>query len=56
MRKLVEEFHQDFTRTYNSLRKKAKLLIKLRKQQEKSNSYVTKDTNVTKDFENAKLW
>ena len=31
MRKMVEEFYRDFTRTYKTLRKKVKRLIKLNK-------------------------
>ncbi|KAJ7315639.1 hypothetical protein OS493_038529 [Desmophyllum pertusum] len=51
MRKLVEEFYRDFTRTYKTLRKKSKYLIKLR------NKLHTDGTiYMNNDVEDAKLW
>lgn len=51
MRKLVEEFYRDFTRTYKALRKKSKYLIKLR------NKLHTDGTiYMNNDVEDAKLW
>lgn len=47
MRKLVEDFYLNFTRTYKIMRKKNKKLIKLNK---KSTQYVKKE------LDSAELW
>ena len=59
MRKLVENFYQDFTRRYKVLRKKATIILKLKKTQQESGCYVIKRPSTTKqrnNFEDAKLW
>ena len=59
MSKLVEDFYLDFTRTYKSLRKKAKFIIELKKTQRESGCYVIKRpcaTTYGNNFEDAKLW
>lgn len=53
MKKIVEEFHRDFTRTHNRLKKKARALIKLRQKQSKSGGYVI---NPMYDTQSASLW
>ena len=59
MRKLVEDFYQDFSRTYKVLRKKATVILKLKKTEQESGCYVIKRPSMTKhrnNFEDAKLW
>jgi len=53
MKKIVEEFHRDFTGTHNRLKKKARALIKLRQKQSKSGGYVM---NPMYDTQGASLW
>ena len=48
MRKLVEDFYRNFTRTYKVLRKKNKNLIKLNKK--------TNNLFVKKELDSADLW
>lgn len=60
MRKLVEEFHKDFTNTYERLRKKARLIVKLKKSsQNVTKFFLLKKQIMTKhmnDYEEAKIW
>ncbi|XP_068675372.1 phosphatidylinositol phosphatase PTPRQ-like [Montipora foliosa] len=61
MKKLVEEFHQDFCCAYERLRKKVLLMISLKKSLQKGNKWhllekhmITKDVNNI--YDEAKLW
>lgn len=60
MRKLVDEFHKDFTNTYERLREKARLIVKLKKSSQNVTKFpllkkqiMTKQMN---DYDEAKLW
>ena len=51
MRELVEEFYQDFFRLYKRLRKKARVIIKLKKKYAEG-----KLKYLPYDKENARMW
>ena len=51
MRELVEEFYQDFFRLYKRLRKKARVIIKLKKKYAEGKLKYLPD-----DKENARIW
>lgn len=60
MRELVEEFHKDFTSTYERLREKARLIVKLKKSSQNVTKFLLlKKQIMTKhenDYEEAKIW
>ena len=60
MRELVEEFHKDFTNTYERLREKARLIVKLKKSSQNVTKFLLLKKQImtrhTNDYEEAKIW